>query len=233
VAEEARLLHDRYGIREICFYDDTFTAVHREVRAFCLALLEMKLGLSWNCFGRIDTFDEELFRLMKASGCHSVMFGVEARNPEILNNIGKNLDPLKVESVVRSAQKLGLEVRLTFMLGNPGETVETMEETIKFAIHLEPDLAQFNITTPYPGTEMFAWAEKNNCLRTKNWEEYDLSHPVLNLPTVKSEEVLRYYQQSHRRFYLRPRFVCKRLGRIRSLEDVGALLRGARGVLGI
>ena len=233
VAVEARLLHDRYGIRELCFYDDTFTAVHREVRAFCLALQEMKLNLSWNCFGRIDTFDEETFRLMKTCGCHAVMFGVETCNREILKNIGKNLDPERVEGVVRAAQKIGLEVRLTFMLGNPGETVESMEENIKFAMRLEPDLAQFNITTPYPGTEMFEWAEKNHCLRTKNWAEYDLSVPVLELPTVSAEKVLQYYRQSHRRFYLRPRFVWKRLRRVRSLADLGSLLRGARGVLGI
>jgi anaerobic magnesium-protoporphyrin IX monomethyl ester cyclase len=233
VAEEVKLLQERYGIREICFYDDTFTAVKREVRAFCQAVQDMKLDLTWSCFSRIDTFDEEVFRLMKQSGCHQVMVGVESASPEILKNINKKIDVERVATVIAAMKKLGLEVRAAFMLGNPGETLETMEENVRFAVRLNPDLAQFNITTPFPGTEMYGWAEANGCLMTKNWEDYDLSRPVLRLPTVAPEAVQRYYDVAHRRFFLRPSFILKRLWRLRNPREWATALRGLRMVLKI
>ena len=232
MAAEVQVLQQRYGIKEISFYDDTFTAVKREVQAFCSAIREMKLDLTWSCFSRIDTFDEETFRLMHASGCHQVMFGVETCCAEILEQINKRIVVDEVEDVVRKTQRMGIEVRAAFMLGNPGETQETLEENIRFAIRLAPDLAVFNIATPYPGTEMYRWADENGYLRTKNWEHYDLSTPVMNLPTVPAETVLRSYRQAYRRFYLRPRFIAGRLTKTFSVQAWRSVLRGLGGLLG-
>lgn len=233
LAQEVKLLQDRYGIKEICFYADTFTAVRREVRAFCHAVQEMGLDLTWSCFSRIDTFEAETFRLMKEAGCHQVMFGVETYNPEILKNINKKVDPQAAAGVIQATKEMGLDVRAAFMLGNPGETEETLEENIRYAIRLDPDLALFNITTPYPGTEMFKWAEENHYLLTKNWEDYDLSVPVMELPTVSAAKVVEYYRKSHRRFFLRPSYIFKRLTKVWSLEDLSSICRGLRTSLGI
>ncbi len=233
IAQEVKLLQERYGIKEICFYDDTFTAVRREVQAFCHALQEMRIDLTWSCFSRIDTFDAETFRLMKATGCHQVMYGVETYNPQILKNINKKVDHQAVAGVIRATKEIGLDVRAAFMLGNPGETEETLRENIRYAIRLDPDLAIFNVTTPYPGTEMFRWAEENHYLLTKNWEDYDLSVPVMELPTVSAQKVIEYYRQSHRRFFLRPRYIFNRLKKVHSLEDLSSILRGLRTFLGI
>ena len=231
MAEEVKLLQDRYGIREVCFYDDTFSAVKREVQAFCQAVRELKLDLTWSCFSRIDTYHEDTFRMMKEAGCHQVMVGVESANPTILHNINKQIDVEKVAGIVRSMQKLGLEVRAAFMLGNPGETEETMEENIRFAIKLDPDLAIFNITTPYPGTKMFRWAEEKRYLLTRRWDDYDLAKPVLRLPTVSPEAVQRYYDMAHRRFLLRPKFLVRRLWRMRNFTELASALRGLRVLL--
>jgi len=231
VAEEVKLLQDRYGIKEICFYDDTFTANRQEIKTFCESVQQLKLDLTWSCFSRIDTFDNETFRMMKEAGCHQVMYGVETNNPEILKNMNKRIDPYKVEGVIRSTQKLGLEVRATFMLGSPGETEKTMEETIQYAIRLDPDLALFNITTPFPGTEMFKWADENNYLCTKNWEYYDLSEPIMKLPTVSPEKVKEYYRISHRRFFLRLRFIWNRLKKLNSVEHLVSNFRGLRTLI--
>ena len=233
VAEEVKLLQDQYGIKEICFYDDTFTAVKREVRAFCQSVLDLGIDLTWSCFSRIDTFNEETFRMMKAAGCHQVMYGVETYDPEILRNINKRVDHEKTGEVIRATQRLGMEVRAAFMLGNPGETEQTMEENIRYAIRLAPDLALFNITTPYPGTEMFAWADANGYLKTRDWADYDLSKPVMDLPTVSAEKIAEYYRKAHRRFYLRPRFVWQRLARLRSREGLSSAFRGLRMLLGV
>ena len=232
VADEVEMLQDRYGIREICFYDDTFTAVRHEVKAFCREIDRRNLDLTWSCFSRVDTFHEEVFRTMKHSGCHQVMFGVETCSRPILDRINKRTDPEMVEGVIRNAQKIGMEVRAAFMLGSPGETEATMEENIRFAIRLQPDLALFNVTTPFPGTEMFEWADRNGYLMTKNWQDYDLSTPVLRLPTVSPETIRRYYRRAHRRFYLRPRTIFNRLKRMRTRQQWSSALRGLRMLLG-
>jgi len=233
VAEEAALLQERYGIREICFYDDTFPAVKREVKRFCAGIRDLGVDITWSCFSRVDTFDEETFRMMKDAGCHQVMFGVETYSRDILDNIGKRCDPDQVEHVVRTTQKIGIEVRAAFMLGNPGETVETMEENIRFAVRLKPDLALFNIATPYPGTVMFAWADRNGYLKTKDWRDYNLSMPVMDLPTVPSDKVLEYYRAAHRRFYFKPAYILRRLKRLKSREELWSAVRAMRMLLGI
>lgn len=233
VAEEVKLLQERYGIREICFYDDTFTAVKREVKAFCAGIRDLGVDLTWSCFSRVDTFDEDTFRLMRDAGCHQVMFGVETCDREILENIRKRCDAEQVEWVIRTTQKIGIAVRAAFMLGNPGETVETMEANIRFAIRLDPDLALFNITTPFPGTEMFAWAERNGFLKTRDWQQYNLSMPVMELPTVSSEKVLKCYRSAHRRFYFRPSYILKRINRLKSWEELRSAVRAVRMLLGV
>ena len=233
LSQEVQLLQDRYGIKEICFYDDTFTANRREVRAFCHAIQEMHLDLTWSCFSRVDTFNADTFRLMKETGCHQVMYGVETYNREILKNINKKVDPQAAAGVIQATKEIGMEVRAAFMLGNPGETEETMEENLRYAIRLNPDLALFNITTPYPGTEMFKWADDNHYLLTKNWEDYDLSRPVMELPTVSAAKVMEYYRKSHRHFFFRPSYIYSRLKKVRSLEDLSSISRGIRIFLGI
>jgi radical SAM superfamily enzyme YgiQ (UPF0313 family) len=225
VAQEVRMLHERYKINEICFYDDTFTVVGHEVRNFCAALQEMKLHIHWSCFSRIDNFDESTFRAMKQAGCHQVMYGIESGDPEILRGIKKRVNADSVEYVVRKTKEIGIEVRAAFILGNPGETEFTLENTIRYAIDLNPDLALFNIATPYPGTEMFEWAEKNNYLITKNWDDYNLSTPVMELPTVSSTKVLEYYKMAHRRFLLRPKYIWNRLKRFRNKEEMVSTFR--------
>ncbi len=231
VAEEVQLLQEQYGIKEICFYDDTFTAVKPAVQAFCRSVKERKLDLTWSCFSRVDTFHEETFRMMKNAGCHQVMIGVESASPCILKNINKKIDIEKVEHIVRSIQKIGLELRAAFMLGNPGETEETMEENIQFALRLNPDLAQFNITTPFPGTDMYRWADENDYLLTRDWDDYDLSRPVMKLPTVSPETVQRYYDVAHKRFFLRPKFILKRLWNLRSKTAIVSAVKGLRMIL--
>jgi len=219
IVEEIMLLQKKYGTRDITFYDDTFTSNRIRVKDFCSLVLKNNLDLTWCCFSRVDTVDFETLQEMKKAGCHQVMYGVESGDQEILNNIKKRITLKQVEETVAATKRAGIEVRLAFMIGNPGETEETIKKTIKYAIFLDPDMVTFNITTPFPGTEMFDWAEKNNFLVHKNWPDYDLARPVMNLPTVSSQKILDYYKKAYRQFYFRPNYILKRLMKIRSIED--------------
>lgn len=230
VIEEIRLLQKNWGIREVSFYDDTFTARKGYVTALCEVLLAEKIDLTWSCFSRVDCVSEELLRLMKRSGCHQICYGIESGSVEILKNIKKHISLPKARQAVAWTRKIGIETRATFMLGNPGETVGTMEQTLQLALDLEPDIALFNVTTPFPGTEMFAWADEHGYLTTKDWGRYDLSRPVMHLPTLTEQELLQFYSACYRRFYRRGGYLLRRLLKIRTLDDVRVNLRALRSV---
>ena len=233
IADEIKYLVQNYGIKEICFYDDNFTTFKHKIRELCNILLDEKVDVTWICFSRVDWTDIELLKLMKKSGCHQILFGAESANQEILNNIKKNITPDKVRAAVKAAKEAGIDCRVTFLFGSPGETEETMKQTIDFALELDPDIALFNIVSPNPGTQLYDWAVKNNYLSTKQWDEYDWGEVILNLPTVSPEKVKEYYKLAFRKFYLRPRYILRRLLKIRTLNDAVTIMYGIKGVFNV
>lgn len=220
IFQEMFLLQDKYGIKEISFYDDVFTTKKENVRDLCKKIISEKMNISWSCFARVDFVDEELLEAMKDAGCHQIMYGIESGDEQILKNIHKKISLEKVKEIINITKKTGIDVRAAFMLGNPGETKETMRKTIDYAVTLAPDVAIFNITTPYPGSEMFRWAKESGILLTENWDQYDLSRPVMNLPSVNSADIVKYYNLAYKNFYWRPNYLLKRIFKIKNLSDI-------------
>jgi len=218
VVEEIIHLRDTYGIREIQFYDDTFTVMKKNVLEFCRLMGEKKVGVSFSCFARTDCFNEEMARALKKAGCHQVMFGIESGSPEILKILRKEIDLDKTKHAVQLAKRNGIEVRAAFIFGTPGETEETVEETLQYAIDLDPDIAIFNITTPYPGTQLYAWAEEEGVLLTNDWWEYELGGSIIDLPALDCQTIRAAYDRAFRAFYNRPKLYFRRLKKIRSLS---------------
>ncbi|MGB2986102.1 MAG: radical SAM protein [Phycisphaerae bacterium] len=231
VVDEIQMLQARYGIREVGFYDDTFTIFKQNVVRMCELIVERGMDLTWCCFARADCVSPTLLKMMKNAGCHQVLFGIESADPEILRNIRKPINIEQTRRAVRWVKEAGIEVRAAFMFGNPGETVESMRRTIDFAKALDPDIAVFNITTPYPGTQLFDWAKKHGYLRTLDWNEYDLANSVMELPTVSAADINRMYKVAYREFFFRPGYLVRRFLRMRSLEDVRMNIRALRSVL--
>ncbi|MFC1735930.1 B12-binding domain-containing radical SAM protein [Candidatus Hydrogenedentota bacterium] len=233
IIAEVNLLHRKHNIREISFYDDTFTASRKRVMNICDALSEQRIGISWSCFARVDCVDQEMLYRMKESGCHQVMYGIESASEEILKNINKRTDLKKALDAVKWTKRAGIDVRAAFMLGNPGETEETLEKTYQLAVRMAPELVIFNITTPFPGTEMFEWAKKNDYLLSEDWRDYDLAHPVMNLPGISSERIRDAYHEMYRRFYRRPGYVVKRLRTLTSWLQIKTALKAFVSIVGI
>ncbi len=221
---EILLLKKNYGIKEIVFYDDTFTVYKDRVLAFCELLIREKADISWSCMSRIDFINGEMLTAMKKAGCHQICYGVESGDETILKNIKKPLSFKRTEEVCALTRKAGMSLRLSFMLGNPGETEASMQKTIQLALRLDPDIVQFNITTPYPGSAMFDWAKEKGYLNTYNWQDYDLSHMVMDLPTVDRATVEKYYSMAYKKFYLRPRYILRRA--LKTLTPSELLLNG-------
>jgi anaerobic magnesium-protoporphyrin IX monomethyl ester cyclase len=228
LVSEIEYLIAHHGIREIVFYDDTFTVHKDNVRKFCELLISKKINLTWSCMSRIDCIDENLLILMKQAGCHQICYGVESADEQVLKNIKKNISLAKVEKVCQATKKAGIDLRLAFMLGNPGDTEASMNRTIDLALRLKPDLVQFNITTPYPGTEMFNWAKAHKYLITYHWEDYDLSRAVMDLPEAPAALVEKYYKLAYRRFYFRRDYM---LGKIVQTLDPGRLLANVKAFI--
>lgn len=216
ILDEILFLKDKYGIKEISFYDDTITVPRRRILELCRLIQDRKIDITWSCMSRIDCVDGDLLFQMKKAGCHQIGYGIESGDEKILLNINKRISLPKVRDVVMATRKAGIDARGMFMLGNIGETDVSMKKTIDFAISLNLDIFVFNITTPYPGSQLFQHAKENGLLTTYDWDRYDLGEPLMDLPTVDRDTIKIYYRQAYKRCYLRILYLLGRLKKIRS-----------------
>lgn len=159
----------KYGIRYISIKDSTFTTNKNWVREFCNRLIEESIDIHWKCNTRVDTIDEDLFVLMKKAGCRVVLIGIESGSQRILDKIKKDVTVKQIYDGVRTLKKLGFILHFSFIIGNPGETKESIEETIKLAKDLRPFFAQFNIATAYPDNYFYDWGIETGALGDPKW----------------------------------------------------------------
>jgi anaerobic magnesium-protoporphyrin IX monomethyl ester cyclase len=157
--------------------------------------------------------DGELLELMKRAGCKRVGFGVESGNQRVLDSIKKQQTIDEVRRAFANARAAGLETMGFFIFGLPGETEETMEDTIRLALELDPDLANFMIAAPYPGTEMYEMILKEGRLFTNDWSDFAIhdEQARFEIGDVTRELVERKWHEAYRRFYLRPGRIARRL----------------------
>ncbi|MBI4668028.1 MAG: cobalamin B12-binding domain-containing protein [Elusimicrobia bacterium] len=231
VVEDIKYLYQTYGIHEVEFFDDTFTVIKNNVMRFCELMKEAKLDVVWTAYARADCFSEELGRVMKEAGCHQVLLGVESGNAHILELLRKPIAFNRIKQAVRTAHQCGLDVRASYVVGNVGETLETLEETFRFAIELNTELAYFHICTPYPGTQLFRWAKQNNALVTEEWSDFEMAAFLLNLPTITAKEIFDFHQRVYGRYYMRGNMIMRRLARISGLAHLRDNLRALFYVL--
>ena len=152
---ELRQVIDRYGIRNIYFIDDMFTIDRTRLKAIGERIIDEDLGIRWQCLARVDSVDPEVLDVMYRSGCRQVHFGIESGNDEILEAIGKRINKAQVRRAVAWTAQTVIRSKGYFMLGLPGDTEETMHQTIEFAAELDLDDAMFSLTTPFPGTRLW------------------------------------------------------------------------------
>ena len=231
IFEEIKYLIDNYSIKQILFYDDTFTANKKNVIELCKKIIENNIDITWTCFARVDFISLKMLKYMKRAGCHQIMYGVETIDKQVLKNINKKIKLEEVINATKWTKKIGIECRLAFMVGNPGDTYESIMKNIAFVNRLNPDYLIVNVTTPYPGTVMFEWAKERNLILTFNWDHYDLSHPIMKLENLDEKEIKSLYTLMYRRFYLRPRYILQRLLAIRTFEDLKILFEGFKSLL--
>jgi len=236
VVDEIRFLKEKFGVKEIKFYDDVFTLDRRRVIAICVQLRKQGIDIPWSCETRVNLVDDELLRVMEDAGCYMIEYGVESGNQGILNNLKKDITLEETTEAFKSTHEAGLETVAYFMLGSPHETPETIRETIEFAQKIDPDFVQFSITTPYPGTELYSLAVEDECVPEK-WEEYmyaDLksaANPGFETKTLSRGELMDWNKKAYISFYLRRSYVWKRLRKMTSLGELRTNVSGLRMVI--
>lgn len=178
VGEELEEINKRYGFGAVAFVDDNFTLSPQRVVAISEEIIRRGLDIWWWNFSRAETIvkNEEMLKVMKRSGAKTVYIGVESASPQALSALGKKLDLDMVIKAVELLKKHGFEIFASYILGSPEDTTRAIRETIRFAKHLDTNVAQFSILTPYPGTALHEELKERIWLR--HWSFYDSQHLV-------------------------------------------------------
>ncbi|MFA6888658.1 MAG: radical SAM protein [Candidatus Woesearchaeota archaeon] len=232
VIGEIKSLIKTYNVKEIAFWDDIFTMNKKWVLNFCKKLKEENINIVWSCETRLDLINEEIIQAMKEAGCWNIFFGIEAGDEELLQIIKKRTNLDLIRKGVAMVKKHDMEIRGSFMVGLPGETPEKARKTIAFAIELDPDYAQFSITTPYPGTELWNTYEKYGTLDKSFKEYHGWSAVFIPFGYKNKKELLAIHREAFRKFYVRPKYILRRISKIRSWTDIQRNLKGLRMVIG-
>ena len=207
IISEMNYLYENYGFKKFSFWDDTFTLRKDRVVELCSKIAANKYKFKWTCNTHINTVDEELLKIMADSGCKIIHIGIESGNSEILRRIKKGIKLEKVRQVIDWAHKYKIIVYGFFMIGLPGDTAQSINQTIDFAVDNKVDLAQFSLLTPLPGTEVWELAEKNDgvSFATRDLDKFlRYGNAVIKLPEVSETELNKLFSSAYRKFYLRP-----------------------------
>jgi radical SAM superfamily enzyme YgiQ (UPF0313 family) len=174
IVEEIEFILTKWGKKPFVTLDDTFNVNISRAKEFCHLLIQKRLNISWSCWSfRADNVDQELADLLARSGCTTVSVGVESANPEILKNIKKGETIEDITRGIKYLKAAGIEVHGNFMIGNPGDNLETTKESIRYAKRQGLDAFDFYLALPYPGTELWNYAEKEGRFITKDYTHFD------------------------------------------------------------
>ena len=196
----------KLGINNIHMYSDLFTVNREQVIELCKLMIEEKINIHWTSNSRVDYVDEEMLMLMGKAGCRLISWGIESGNEQILRHAHKGAYPDKAERALRWAKKAGIMNWGYFIIGLPGETEETVQQTIAFAKKLPLDIALFHVAAPYPGTPFFFEVVKNKWFRPgTRWEHVDMDKgTVLDYPNMPAERLLYWQKRAFREWAFRP-----------------------------
>jgi anaerobic magnesium-protoporphyrin IX monomethyl ester cyclase len=196
----------KLGINTIHMYADLFTVSRDQVVELCQRMIDEKINLKWMCNSRVDFVDEEMLQLMGKAGCWLISWGIESGNEEILKHAHKGADPAKAERALRWAKQAGIKNWGYFIIGLPGETEQSIQDTIEFSKHLPLDIALFHVAAPYPGTPFFFEVVENGWFRPgTRWEQVDMDKgTVLDYPDLPAERLLYWQKRAFREWAFRP-----------------------------
>jgi anaerobic magnesium-protoporphyrin IX monomethyl ester cyclase len=206
VLAELKVLWD-LGLRNVHMYADLFTVNREQVMGICEGLIREGLDFKWTCNSRVDYVDPEMLQIMGRAGCWLISWGIESADDQIRKRVHKGTTNEKIVRALEWSKAAGIMNWGYFIIGLPGETEETIQQTIAFSKELPLDLALFHIAAPYPGTPFFFEVVENGWFRPgTTWEEVDMDEStVLDYPGLPAERIEYWARRAFREWALRPR----------------------------
>ncbi len=204
VVDEIEDLYYNYGVRGIKFADVEFCVSKSRVKDICNELLAKALpDLRWRAVTHATSVEPELLELMYNAGCRNIYYGVESGDPEMLAIMNKSITPERVEKTFADTWAAKIKPEASFLLGVPGETEQSAERTIQFALKLKPFLATFHVFVPFPGIPMEKELKSEKGRGLDSWDVYKLNQNI-SYCDIPAEKLDKLCKQAYRRFYLRP-----------------------------
>ncbi len=219
---------------EFFFEDDTFTLVKSNAMQICDEILRRGLKITFSVNARTDTADQELFRQLKRAGCRELLVGFESGDQGVLNSMNKRETVEQARGFMDLAHKTKIDVHGCFVLGLPGETEQSIEKTIQFALDMGLHTVQFSGAVPFPGTEYFDYCRRHGLLKTEKWDawlEDGEQAAVVDYPGLSKDCVKEAVDRGLKKFYFRPGYMLRFLFQTRSKSDLYRKVRGARNFI--
>lgn len=208
-----------FGLTFFYLWGDTVTLNVKTFGAFCDELIARRLPIHWLGNARADNLVDPAFvARLKQSGCWMLALGIETESEETRKNMLKRLEGQKIRAAIRNMRAAGIRSFAFFIMGYPGDTPASLERTIKYAVELSPDFANFYPAVPYPGTELHAKAVRDGLLASEDWSRMEYSYYLLNGNGLDEHTVMGAINRARRRFYLRPSYL------MRHAADIGRLV---------
>ncbi len=214
ICDEIEEVIAKYGIRNVVMMSDTLTLKMDWIGALAQRIIDRKIKIKWIGNSRVDTVSLELLKTMGKSGCQLLSFGMESGNQQILDSSKKHINLKQTVQGIQWAKQAGILTFGYFIVGLPGETWDTIKESIAFAKEADPDYVNFHVATPFPGTELYEIAKRNNWLITDDWSQYEEEgSAVMRTEHLSPEELVKAQKMAMRAFYFRPGKVMQELKR--------------------
>lgn len=213
VVDEMAYIKESFpDLGEIFFEDDTFTAHPTRTKELCEEVIRRGLRVTWSANARADV-KFEVLDVMKKAGCRELCVGFESSSKDVLKNVKKGLPDGVASKFMEAADKAGILIHGCFMVGNLGDTKDTLQETLDFAKRLNPNTAQFYPIMAYPGTTAYDEAKERGELASTDYDKWLDKDGQHNTTVIRrgltSQELVDFCDQARREFYLRPRYILK------------------------
>jgi radical SAM superfamily enzyme YgiQ (UPF0313 family) len=229
VMEEMRYISS-IGIKEVFFFDQTFAYNREDTLIFCEKMINENLQIKWICMSRVDVVDKELLDLMKKAGCHTIQFGVESADEDILKAIRKGLSTDKCYKIFNYCKEIGIKTLGHFIIGLPGENFESVKATVDYAIQLGCDYASFNIAEAPLGTNLRDEAVKKGLIDCSKQASF-LAFQAYVPEGLSFEQLVEWRDYAVKKFYFRPTYILKKLFFVRSFYELKNNFREGIGLL--
>lgn len=230
VAEIEQVVKD-FHIDEIYFDDDSLALNRARILRICQLINQKGIEVKWIPQCRVDSMDDEVVGAMKKAGCHYIRFGVESGSQKMLDIMKKGTTLAQIERAFDLCRKVGIRTQAFFLLGIPGETSQTIRETIEFAKKLRPDSAQFAVVVPHPGTELYEICKSKGWLQYESWEDFSAGNCLIETEKLSRKDVERARIQAYREFYFRSSYIFATALRLRNLREVGSVFKSAYSII--